>query len=724
MKCIRLLVAAVLVSTLVVPRVVLAEGEVKFGTQNWWQTANEAKLQEFGEFPNGAYLENFLVTGKVGSFAGNLWGTDLFLNNQAMGLSFDKGIRWQLDGSYQQQPHLFSLIARSPFTDQGAGAYRLPDSLQRANQEDPGGYVNRMTSELAVAPYIPLSHRTNVSDARLRVRPSRGLQLELNAEQRARTGTKQYAMSFGFSNANEITEPINQRMTDVSAAANYGRGGVKLRALVGYSRFDNKIDALVLDNPRRYTDSPTTGSSSGRLDLYPDNHAVRAQFDLGARLNSMFRYSGTLGLARLEQDDPWLPFTINSAISPAAVDSLYGSVTARSTDGRALRFTQNHSFTARVTDRVKGVVRFRQQHYDNETEQFPFRGVVQYDQSLVRDTVGFINRPFGNQQITVGTDWDARVADGVNVVLGYDYRWREHTYREVENDVENEIRGKVFADLESGIHAAAGASFASRRLDELLLEDYRRADAPDTVYIENPLLRRFDVADRDRTDANGELGYMVNEQLDVTVSGDYQRSDYLDSRLGLQNDERWSVLGQLAYTPSTVLSLTGGYGFGRTDTDQGSQERTTAGTTIPIRDGNLEAGTDWTALIRDRNDFGFVQSTWQVVPRSFKLVANYWVSRDQVKYLLDNETNTAIDLPDTYYLRQEGRLEAHYKLPDGTDLIGKYGYDTWKVDDFAAQDIPLLGVAGASPTATAIYLGAGYQKYTAHSLAIGLSRKF
>ena len=723
MKRSRLIVAAVLVSTLAAPRFVLASGEATFGTQNWWQTANEAKLQEFGEYPNGAYFENFLVKGKVGGFAANLWGTDLFLNKQKMGLSFDRGIRWQIDGSYQQQPHLFSLIARSPFTDQGGGAYRLPDSLQRANQEDAAGYVNRMTHELAVAPLIPLSHRTDISDARLRVRPSRGLQLELNAEQRARTGTKQYAMSFGFSNSNEITEPINQRMTDVSAAANYARGGVRLRALLGYSAFDNRVDALLLDNPRRWTDSPTAGSSVGRLDLYPSNHAVRGQFDLNARLTSKLRYAGTMALARLEQDDPWLPFTINSAINPASVDSLYGSVTGRSTDGRALRFTQNHSLSARVTDRVKGVVRFRQQHYNNETEQFPFRGVVQYDQNLVRDTVRFHNRPFGNQQITVGTDWDARVADGVNVVLGYDYRWREHTYREVENDQENEIRGRVFAELGDGFHASAGVSFAARRLDELLLADYRRADAPDTVYIENPLLRRFDVADRDRTDAKAELGYTLSDAFDVTFSGDYQLSDYIDSRFGLQDDERWSVLGQLEYTPSSLLVLTGGYGFGRTDTDQASQERGAAGT-IPIRDGNLEAGNDWTARIRDRNDFGFVQSTWRVVPRSLTLVVNYWVSRDQVKYFLDNETNTAIDLPDTYYLRQEGRLEARYRLPDGTDLIGKYGYDTWKVDDFAAQNIPLLGVAGTPVAATAIYLGAGFQDYAAHSLAIALSRKF
>jgi hypothetical protein len=42
-----------------------------------------------------------------------------------------------VDGSYTQLPHLFSQIARSPFTNAGGGFFLLPDSLQRQNQNDP-----------------------------------------------------------------------------------------------------------------------------------------------------------------------------------------------------------------------------------------------------------------------------------------------------------------------------------------------------------------------------------------------------------------------------------------------------------------------------------------------------------------------------------------------------------------------------------------------------------
>ena len=94
-----------------------------------------------------------------------------------MGVSLDKGVKWRLDGSYRQVPHLFSLIARSPYTDLGRGTFGLSDSLQRRNQDDPAGYIDRMNAELAVAPGFPLEHRTDVLDGRLRFRPDKGWQL-------------------------------------------------------------------------------------------------------------------------------------------------------------------------------------------------------------------------------------------------------------------------------------------------------------------------------------------------------------------------------------------------------------------------------------------------------------------------------------------------------------------------------------------------------------------
>src|SRR5262245_17980076 len=96
-----------------------ADGDVTVSGQDWWQTAPEAKFREFREWPRAAWVESFLARGKIGSISATAWGEQLFLDEQAMGASFNKGIRWQLNGSYRQLTHLFSLIARSPYTNMG-----------------------------------------------------------------------------------------------------------------------------------------------------------------------------------------------------------------------------------------------------------------------------------------------------------------------------------------------------------------------------------------------------------------------------------------------------------------------------------------------------------------------------------------------------------------------------------------------------------------------------
>jgi MtrB/PioB family decaheme-associated outer membrane protein len=703
-------------------RLASASGEVVFGAQNWWQTVKEAKYQEFREQPNGAFVESFLVRGAIGRTAITGWGSNLFLAQQALGGSIDRGIKWQLDGSYSQLPHLFSQNARSPFTDIGGGNFLLSDSLQRANQDNPGGYIPRMNSELAVAPLIPLEHRSDIADARLRFRPSQPWQLGLKAERRSRAGSKAYSLSFGFSNTNEVVEPIDQDIVDVSTTANYTKGKLGVQVLAGYSQFQNNINALTVDNSRRATDSATLGSSRGRIDLYPDNQAVRTQADLHYSLGKRTQFFGTFGASRLTQNDPWLPFTVNTAFSQATLDSLYPDG-RRSTDAKALRITHDYRVLSRLTKNIRGTLRFRNQLYDNQTGEFPFRGVVQYDQSLVRDTVGFHNHPYGNEQTVVGTDWDGWFGRAFNVTVSYDHRLREHTLREVENDTEDAVSGRAHGQLGDGGYYRLDGGYGHRTGDNVDVEEYQRPDQPDTVYVENPNLRRYDVANRDRTSAAAEVGWAIGERIDVSLNGDWWHDDYGDTRYGLQDDERWMLLGQATLAVTSGWDLTGGYGYGRKDTDQASQERS-ANATIPIQNGNLEAGTDWSAAIRDRNDYGFVQSTWRIVPRTFSIDASYWVSRDMTDYFLDNENATAVDLPSTYYLRQEGWLLVHYVLGDGTELQGRYGYDTWKVDDFAATDIPLLGVAGTPPAATAIYLGAGYRGYTAHSVAFAVSRRF
>ena len=71
--------------------------------------------------------------------------------------------------------------------------------------------------------------------------------------------------------------PVDHRTTDVGTYLEYAsdRGFAR----VGYdgSFFRNNVTTLVWDNPSRITDSPTAGSSQGRMALWPNTEMNRSR---------------------------------------------------------------------------------------------------------------------------------------------------------------------------------------------------------------------------------------------------------------------------------------------------------------------------------------------------------------------------------------------------------------------------------------------------------------
>jgi hypothetical protein len=376
-----------------------AEGEVTFGAQWWDQTAREAKFQEFREIPNGPLIESFVLVDDFWKGRYAIMGVDALQNDQSTTALYRRP-RWTASLEYTRMPHNFSFIARSPYTEGSRGVLALPDSLQRANQENPGAYVSTMTDLLRNAPRVPLRFRTDLSRARLKGRLARGIQLDVRGVRRQREGTKAFGGSFGFNNAVEITEPIHQTMVQGEARASYVRKRVALEVSGGVDAFENEVDVLDFDNPRRYTDSPTAGSSRGRTDLYPDNRTLRGSLQAGIQLPRRTSLTAFVGVSEITQRDRWLRLTVNSAILQPDTFPLPGT----NTDGKAVVFTQDYRLTGAPLSHVSGTLRFRRQEYDNKTPIHVIPGQVAYDQSWQPAAV--TTHPIGFTNTTVGADVD------------------------------------------------------------------------------------------------------------------------------------------------------------------------------------------------------------------------------------------------------------------------------------------------------------------------------
>ncbi len=684
------------------------ENHATFGSRWWTQTAPEATYREYVDLSRGGYLESFLVREWNADNALVLSGENALRGDQSTRLALARGVRWRLEVRNDQIPHLFSPVTRSLYTETSPGVFRLPDSLQARNQSFPGNYGTIMSDALRHASRVEAGFRTEISTVRLRSRPAPGWRFELNGERRDRSGYKAIGAPFGFSTAIEMLEPIQQQTRTGSATATYQRGAAKVAATVGLSTFRNRVGELVWDNPKRLTDrsaSADDASSQGQLDLAPDNRLVSGQVALGYRLPRRTTFSATVGASQGTQDDAFLPFTINSAIAQRSLDSL----PARSLDGKRVSVRQDYRLTTRAWPGVSGTLRFHSSHVDNQTPELSFIGGVRGDQSFSRGERK--NHPYGHTHSVLGADLDFRVAGPLGVGVLVERRTRDRTFREIEKDDENVFGAHASADLTDDLSLSANVRVAERTLDAFHDSDYKNAAG---VFIEQPKLRRFDVANRKQTAGGADVSWQPVRWFGVDAQYGYQLNDFPDSRYGLGREEQHLVVTEATLRPRPRVALSGGYGFGQAETEQNSNETNAS---APPTD---DAATDWTATIKDRNVYVFGNAEWWAIERRLAFTAAYEFTRALGDYRF--RLTPSVSLPTTLYRRHDAQLGARWRLQHSTEIGGRWSYEEYDVTDVLNENIPLLQFTGTS--ATAIYLGDSHQDYRAHRLEVLATRRF
>jgi MtrB/PioB family decaheme-associated outer membrane protein len=548
-----------------------------------------------------------------------------------------------------------------------------------------------------------------------------GIQLDLRGTRRQRDGTKAFGGSFGFSNAVEITEPIHQTMVQGEARASYVRKRVALEVSGGVDAFENEVDALVFDNPRRYTDSPTAGSSRGRIDLYPDNRTLRGSLKAGIQLPHRTSFTGFVGLSEITQTDPWMRLTVNTALLQPDSFPLPGT----NTDGKAVLFTQDYRLTGTPMSHVSGTLRFRRHEYDNKTPLRVIPGQVAYDQSWQPGAVS--THPIGFTNTTAGADVDLTPLRQLSLSGTAEHIRRDRTFREVARDNEWVLRARARVRPRPGLELEAGYGRGDRKLDHFEEADYQNGAG---TFLEQPTLRRFDVGDRQERSARGSIGWAPDDRLELSAAYEYQRDKYQDrslppisapfdpdtteNQLGLLDQTRRSISTDGSYRLNDRVSLSAGYGWVQLYSNQRSRE---SAATVALTDS-----TTWQARIKEWFYYANGAVTFQAVPERLSLVGTYEYSHAPGVFRLMNFRSTAVDLPTSRYRTQGVGAEAWYKVDDGTSVGLRWAWEEFIVSDYATEDVPLLfPVTGAS---TALFLGDSIQDYHANLIGVFVRKVF
>jgi MtrB/PioB family decaheme-associated outer membrane protein len=716
------MIAACAVALCASARPAMAEGSLVLGSQWWTQTADDAKYQEFRDVARGPFVESLTYGQMNGRNTYVLSAVNAAQGDQAWKGMWAWGSKLNVRVGYIETPHRFSLISKSPFTEVSPGVFVLPDSLQALMQRSSTTQqTNIINNLMASAGRLPLEFQTHVSTARVRVRPKAGWTFEANGRQTSRAGRKAYGAFIGTSPGNpmvELAEPIDQTMTDADVRANYSDARMTVQAVGSMSTFDNHHEALRWDNLRRVTDLASgtgAGPARGQLALAPDNTEVRGSIAVGVKLPKKHVFSGTVAVAQISQDQDWLPVTINAALRP---DTLV--MPGTNTDGKATVVNLDARLTSMAMDHLRGTVRFHSDKYDNQTPEWTFNRTVNGDVAVVGP---FSTKPFGNDNWVAGLDLDTDVNPRVSVGVTAEYRTRNRTHREIDKDKETVFGGRARVRPMDGLSLDGKVRYGTRELDSFLEEDYESAPG---VWMEQPELRRYDVANRKQLLAQGGLSWMPMEKLDLAVNYTHLSNEYPDQEFGLTDEKSGVFSGQGTFHATPKLDLRGGYGFSQIKAKQESKQGLGAG----IMTDALSDSLRWSLDQTDENVFVSAGFEFWVTPQKFSIVGDYEFSRDFVTFDLwaapgfysaglAASNRFGGDVPNTLYRRHDVVLEARYQLMKSTQITGRYGWQEFDAIDFAAKDLALV-----APSAAAVYLGDFYQDYRAHRVALLLKHTF
>lgn len=655
-----------------------------------------AKFEEYKAVPTGPILLDYLLGYTAGDsltvFQFN--GTNLGQRDQTMRLRGNNPGRYDLQVRWDRIPHTFSTNARSLGSETSPDVFVLP-----VPRPDTAAWNN-------TSPYLsPVRTQWSTVKAAAAYTPSTNWDLRTEYTNIDKSGRRPMGMSFGSpgSNLREILEPIDQTMQDLKFTEGYSTSRFQMVGSYDLSLFSNKFASVTSDNPLITTDQATTGAARGRTALAPTNHAHTAVVNAGLNLPRRTRINASGSYSLWIQDEPFIPVTINSAITNPLISQLPDKLGGHS--GTSAFYV---SGVTRPITPLTVSVRFRTFSFRDrvDVEQIPV--LIINDRSVAaaeeRDQL-----PFTKRNADAGATWRlTRIPLTFSAGYGWEY-WTRSEARNVAHLQEGSPR--VGMDLAVLDWLTLGASYTTgrRRIHGEYIQN-----TPD----DQPLHRRFDQANRDRERTNLLATLMPIDQLTMSATWSVGHDEYPDSPYGLQSDRSNMEGGDISWAPVPRFSLDASLTREAFDTRLRSKYRVT---------GQLNNPTyDWVANNRDHVNTAGGGFRASLIPN--RLEAGGRLDYSSAKFRMEtynpitptggtaaqNFNATASDLPEVTQKYQPLSLFATYLVTPDWGMTVRYQTERWSQNDFrTAGLVPAEG--------NGIFLGNNLDDYNAGFFTISVS---
>ena len=641
------------------------------------------KSQKFGDFTGldnkGAFLDlggSVSRRGDDGYFA-DLWGRDLGIDSrQLYGESGREG-RYTLRVGYAEIPRNLTEGASTPFAGSGGTTLTLPAGF-------PGFDTSTMPLSTTLSP-IDIGYKYKRLDLGGSVVGGRDWSYNVNFRHDERDGTKPTSGSF-FSTATQFAAPVNEKTDQVEVGLSYATKRLQATLSYQFSSFRNANSSMTWSNPFVPV---IPGATTGQLALMPDNQFQQLRGTAGYDITPTIRITGELAYGRLTQDDAFLPATQNALLAPTVLP-----LPSASLGGRVDTYNGGLKVTATPTEGLKVIGSF---DYDKRDNRTPVRAYPVVVTDMIATGATRNNTPFSYERSLfklLGDYTNAKLPWAMRLTGGVEYDNRDRTYQEVVTTREWTVWGKAAAQPTEKITTSLKLATSWR--------DNSTYGTATWFYVENPLMRKFELADRNRNSAEARLDYAVNEKVSIGFTADVADDDYNHSQVGLTSARTANLAVELSAAISEQVQARG---FVQTQRIRSQQNGSQA-----------FSSPDWTGKVVDQYDTLGGGIKYAAIPNKLDLGADVTFSRSRSDTAVQNAVGQP-PFPTAKTTLDSLTMYGLYKLKDNLSVGGgltfeHYSSDDWHLDGVAPGTVPnLLALGMQSPhySVTVLRVGLRYR---------------
>ena len=675
-------------------------GRVDFGFRGDSVTGDEARFNRYRDLGQGAVIDRFRWGKITDTWAFFSAANNVGYEDQSFLGEFEATGRLKSRFLWTQVPLFISERTASLQTDRGNGVLGVDDSIQQRIQAGTLTLSNAMTSAIP----FEMKSRRDVAMFDMTYTANRDVDFRIEVWNSLRDGL--HLQNFGLLNSpgNGITQelgiPTDTRTTDVKAVMEYANSKGLVSVGMKGSWFDNRLPTVQFDNPLRTTDI-SGGPSKGLAVTWPSNSLVSFVVDGGYKLPAKSRATAAISIGRANQNEPLVAPTINSALVAPPLER-------SSAEARGDIVSMVYGLNSRPIDGVWLNARYRYYDYTNKTPHFETVAIVG---DWAVGTALWETEPISQTRHTADLDASCSPLPYVAFGVGYSHDRAERTFRIFEETAEDIFRvtldstGNQYVTLRLKYEASqrTGSGF-----DEHLLEEVG----------EQPAMRHFDIADRDRTRVTGILTITPVAWLNLNGSIGTGHDDYEDSGFGLRDNRNRTFSVGFELMPADTVSLSADYGRDKYTANQYSRTSAPATFTDPRGDWWIDSN-DTVSTVTARIDL------LRTLPKT-DIRLSYDLSDGKATYVYGLPSNSSAFVPPAA-LRQLAplvnrltgtRVDLQYYLRPNIAAGVAYWYEDYDVNDFSLNPITINTLNIGTAT---IYSGYLYQPYTAHTYWLRLS---